>query len=95
MKRSEVLARLPFQVPDIKKKRVIVHSDIAANFEWRYRTIAPQLEAQLQKARESGMLAEQLAQMQQSMSAFTSQWLTTMEQSYREGQKLHLCYGKE
>lgn len=48
MKRSEVLARLPFQVPDIKKKRVIVHSDIAANFEWRY----------------------------------------------REGQKLHLCYGK-
>lgn len=113
MKRSEVLARLPFQVPDIKKKRVIVHSDIAAeaddqfaiahhlltpsedvvgiiaaNFEWRYRTIAPRLEAQLQKARESGMPAEQLAQMEQSMSAFTSQRLTTMEQSYREGQKL-------
>lgn len=70
MKREEVLKRLGFQVPEIKKKRVIVHSDIAAeaddhfavvhhlltpsedvkgiiaaNFEWRFRTI-PALQSQ-------------------------------------------------
>lgn len=64
MKREEVLQRLGYTVPDIKKKRVIIHSDIAAeaddqfaivhhllcptedvvgiiaaNFEWRFRTI--------------------------------------------------------
>lgn len=66
MKREEVLKCLGYDVPDIKKKRVILHSDIAseaddpfaivhhllcpteeivgiiaANFEWRFRTIPP------------------------------------------------------
>lgn len=70
MKREEVLQRLGYTAPDIKKKRVIVHTDlaaeaddhfalihhlltptedvvgiIAANFEWRFRTI-PSLKAQ-------------------------------------------------
>ena len=64
MKREQVLKRLGFRVPDIKKNRVIVHADIAAeaddpyavvhhlltpsedvvgiiaaNYEWRFRTI--------------------------------------------------------
>lgn len=30
MKRAEVLKRLGYEVSDIKKKRVIIHSDIAA-----------------------------------------------------------------
>lgn len=70
MKREEVLQRLGYTVPENKKKRVIVHTDlaaeaddhfalahhlltptedvvgiIAANFEWRFRTI-PSLKAQ-------------------------------------------------
>ena len=72
MKRAEILQRLGFSVPEIKRKRVIVHSDIAAeaddyfavahhlltpsedvvgviaaNFEWRFRTIPhPIMQAQ-------------------------------------------------
>lgn len=72
MKRAEILRRLCFSVPEIKRKRVIVHSDIAAeaddyfavahhlltpsedvvgviaaNFEWRFRTIPhPMMQAQ-------------------------------------------------
>ena len=72
MKRAEILRRLGFSVPEIKRKRVIVHSDIAAeaddyfavahhlltpsedvvgviaaNFEWRFRTIPhPMMQAQ-------------------------------------------------
>ena len=87
MKRQEILDRLGFTVPDIKKKRVIVHSDIAAeaddyfavahhlltptedvvgiiaaNFEWRFRTIKnPIMEAQR---------------------------LTSMEKSYQAGKEL-------
>lgn len=87
MKREEVLQRLGFTVPQIKKKRVIVHSDIAAeaddnfavahhllspsedvvgiiaaNFEWRFRSIPhPQMQAQR---------------------------LTSMEKSFAAGQKL-------
>lgn len=70
MRRTEILQRLGYTVPDIKKKRVIVHTDlaaeaddhfalvhhlltptedvvgiVAANFEWRFRTI-PSLKAQ-------------------------------------------------
>lgn len=76
MKRDEVLKRLGFYVPEGKKKRVIVDSDIAAeaddpfaivhhlltpsenvvgiiaaNFEWRYRTI-PALSPQRGKSME-------------------------------------------
>lgn len=78
MKRSEILGRLGYQVPDIKKKRVIVHSDIAAeaddqfaivhhlltptedvvgiiaaNFEWRFRTIPNLREQRLQSMEKS------------------------------------------
>ncbi len=74
MKREEVLQRLGYSVPDIKKKRVIIHSDIcaeaddhfaivhhlltptedvrgiiAANYEWRFRTI-PSLREQQGKS---------------------------------------------
>lgn len=85
MRRSEILNRLGYSVPDIKKKRVIVSADIAAeaddqfaiahhlltptedvvgiiaaNFEWRFRTI-PQLQ---------------------------NQRLQSLEKSFAEGQKL-------
>lgn len=85
MKREEILSRLGYTVPQGKKKRVIVHADIAAeaddqfaivhhlltpseevvgiiaaNFEWRYRTIPS-----LKKER-----------------------YTTLEKSYNEGIKL-------
>lgn len=85
MKREEILARMGFEVPQIKKKRVIVHSDIAAeaddffavvhhlltpsedvrgiiaaNFEWRYRTV----------------------------QSLAGQRLTSMERSYAAGKKL-------
>lgn len=84
MKRNEVLERLGFHVPEIKKKRVILHSDIAAeaddnfaiahhlltptedvvgiiaaNYEWRFRTIPhPAMKAQrftsMEKSFEAG-----------------------------------------
>ncbi len=84
MKRNDVLDRLGFHVPEIKKKRVILHSDIAAeaddnfaivhhlltptedvvgiiaaNFEWRFRTIPhPAMKAQrytsMEKSYEAG-----------------------------------------
>lgn len=81
MKRNEILQRLGFSVPDIKKKRVIVHSDIAAeaddyfavahhlltptedvvgiiaaNFEWRFRTI-PSLKSQAGQSMEKSYAA--------------------------------------
>lgn len=87
MKRAEILQRIGFTVPEIKKKRVIVHSDIAAeaddyfavahhlltpsedvvgviaaNFEWRFRTIPH--------------------------PAMQAQRLTSMEKSYTAGREL-------
>lgn len=82
MKRAEVVKRLGYEVSDIKKKRVIIHSDIAAeaddqfaivhhllcptedvvgiiaaNFEWRFRTIPalkPQAGHSMEKSYEEG-----------------------------------------
>lgn len=92
MKRAEILQRLGFTVPDNRKKRVIVHSDIAAeaddyfavahhlltpsedvvgiiaaNFEWRFRTIShPTMRAQRLTSLEKSYAAGQelLAQME-------------------------------
>ena len=40
MIRSEILQRLGYTVPDMKKKRVIVHADIAAEADDQFAKLA-------------------------------------------------------
>lgn len=113
MKREEILKRLGYSVPQIKKKRVIIHSDIAAeaddqfaivhhlltpsedvvgiiaaNFEWRFRTMGPMARAHIKKAEAAGLKGEQLQQIEKMAEEFEAQRLTSAQQSYDEGIKL-------
>jgi len=87
MRRSEVLQRLGFTVPEIKKKRVIVHADIAAeaddNFAVAHHLMSPSEDV-------VGIIAANFEWRFRTSSHPTmkAQRLTSMEQSYSAGQKL-------
>ena len=87
MKRAEILARLGFQVPDIKKKRVIVHSDIAAeaddNFAVAHHLLTPSEDV-------VGIIAANFEWWFRTIKhpSMQAQRYTSMEQSYAAGKKL-------
>lgn len=87
MKRADVLQRLGFTVPDNRKKRVIVHSDIAAeaddNFAVAHHLLSPSEEV-------VGVIAANFEwRFRTSRSPIMqAQRLISMEQSFAAGQKL-------
>lgn len=87
MKRSEILQRLGFSVPEIKKKRVIVHADIAAeaddNFAVAHHLMSPSEDV-------VGIIAANFEWRFRTSShpIMKAQRLTSMEQSFAAGKKL-------
>ncbi|HHV09865.1 MAG TPA: nucleoside hydrolase [Clostridiales bacterium] len=103
MKRDEVLARLGFTVPDLKKKRVIIHSDVKNEaddpFAIMHHLLTPSIEVKGIVAGHFEWIASMLPMFakQQGLSLeqleasdnnmFTARG-TSMELSYQEGKKL-------
>lgn len=85
MKRDEVLQRLGFTVPEIKKKRVIVHSDIAAEADDQF-AIAHHLLTPSEDV--VGIVAANFEWRFRTIPALKSQHGQSVEKSYAEGQKL-------
>lgn len=87
MKRSEILSRLGFTVPDIKKKRVIVHSDIAAEAD-DYFAVAHHLLTPTEEV--VGIIAANFEWRFRAIPhpQMQAQRFTSMEKSYAAGQKL-------
>lgn len=87
MQRSEILQRLGFTVPEIKKKRVIVHADIAAeaddNFAVAHHLMSPSEDV-------VGIIAANFEWRFRTSShpIMKAQRLTSMEQSFAAGKKL-------
>ena len=85
MKRSEVLDRLGFTVPQIKKKRVIVISDIDAEaddpFAITHHLLTPCFEVK-------GIIATHFEWRYKVYESLKSQRGTTLERSYAEGKKI-------
>ena len=85
MKRSEILDRLGFTVPQIKKKRVIIHSDIDAEaddpFAIMHHLLTPCLEVK-------GIIASHFEWRYKTFESLKSQIGTTLERSYVEGKKI-------
>lgn len=87
MKREQILERLGFCVPDNRKKRVIVHADIAAeaddNFAVIHHLLSPSEDVR-------GIIAANFEWKfrQSTHPAMQAQRLTSMEQSYEAGRRL-------
>ena len=85
MKRSEILERLGFSVPEIKKKRVIVVSDIKAEaddqFAIAHHMLTPCFELK-------GIIASHFEWRYRTFEQLKSQRGTSRERCYEEGQKI-------
>ncbi len=85
MTRNEVLSRLGYTVPEIKKKRVIIHSDIAAeaddHFAVAHHLLTPSEDV-------VGIIAANFEWRFRAIPPLQSQRYTSMEKSYQEGIKL-------
>lgn len=85
MKRDEILNRLGYQVPEIKKKRVIVHSDINAEADDQF-AIVHHLLTPTEDIR--GIIAANYEWRFRTIPSLKEQQGTSMEASYHEGEKL-------
>ncbi|MGN0998449.1 MAG: nucleoside hydrolase [Faecousia sp.] len=87
MKRAEILSRLGFAVPDIKKKRVIVHSDIAAEAD-DFFAVAHHLLTPTEDVR--GIICANFEWRFRTIPhpAMQAQRFTSMEKSYAAGREL-------
>lgn len=85
MQRAEVLERLGYHVPDIKKKRVIIHSDIAAEADDQF-AIAHHLLTPTEDV--VGIIAANFEWRFRTIPALQAQRLQSLEKSYEEGKKL-------
>jgi inosine-uridine nucleoside N-ribohydrolase len=90
MKREEILKRLGFSVPDVKKKRVIVHTDIACEADDHF-GVAHHLLAPSEIV--VGIIAGHFEYYNRVIPQLASQRLTSMEKSYAEGLKILECMG--
>jgi purine nucleosidase len=103
MKRNEVLARLGFAVPELKKKRVIIHSDVKNEaddpFAIMHHLLTPSVEVKGIVAGHFEWIARMLPtlaelqglsfeQMQTSNNNMFAARGTSMELSYQEGKKI-------
>ena len=85
MKRVELLDRLGYKVPEIKKKRVIIHADIAAEADDQF-AIAHHLMTPSEEV--VGIIAANFEWRFRTISGLASQRFTSMEKSYEEGKRL-------
>jgi inosine-uridine nucleoside N-ribohydrolase len=85
MKREEILQRLGYIVPEIKKKRVIVHSDIAAEADDQYAIVHHLLTPSENVV---GIIAANFEWRFRTFPRLASQRYTSMEKSYEEGRKV-------
>ncbi len=85
MKREEVLKRLEFSVPEGKKKRVIIHSDIAAEADDQFAIVHHLLTPSEHVV---GIIAANFEWRFRTIPALKSQRLQSMEKSYEEGKRL-------
>ena len=85
MKREDVLKRLMFTVPEIKKKRVIVHSDIAAEADDAFAVVHHLLTPSENVV---GIIAANFEWRFRTIDRLKDQRLTSMEKSYEEGKKI-------
>ena len=85
MKRSEILQRLLFSVPDIKKKRVIVCADIAAEADDQFALVHHLLTPTENVV---GIVAGNFEWRFRTIPALKPMAGMSMEKSYAEGQKL-------
>ena len=103
MKRNEVLARLGFTVPELKKKRVIIHSDVKNeaddHFAIMHHLLTPSIEVKGIVAGHFEWMASMipmfakmrgisLEQFEASSRGMFRARGTSMELSYEEGKKL-------
>lgn len=85
MKREDILARLKFTVPEIKKKRVIVHADIAAEADDQFAIVHHLLTPTEDVV---GIIAANFEWKFRSHEGLLKYRNTSMEQSYQEGKRL-------
>lgn len=85
MKRAEILERLGFHVPANKVKRVIVHSDIAAEADDQFAIVHHLLTPTENIV---GIIAANFEWKYRTLPALKSMRLQSMEKSYAEGKKL-------
>lgn len=85
MKRAEVLKRLGYEAPDIKKKRVIIHSDIAAEADDQFAIVHHLLCPTKDVV---GIIAGNFEWRFRTIPALKPQAGHSMEKSYEEGCKL-------
>ncbi|MDR2514754.1 MAG: nucleoside hydrolase [Christensenellaceae bacterium] len=85
MKREEILNRLGFKVPDSKKKRVIVHSDVACEADDHF-AIAHHLMTPSEII--VGIIAGHFEYCNRTIPEFAQQRFTSTEKSFAEGRKI-------
>lgn len=85
MKRDEVLKRLEYVVPEIKKKRVIIHADIAAEADDHF-AVAHHLLTPSENV--VGIIAANFEWRIRTHEALKSQRYKSMDMSYEEGEKI-------
>jgi inosine-uridine nucleoside N-ribohydrolase len=85
MKREEILNRLEFSVPDIKKKRVIVHTDIACEADDHFAVVHHLLTPSEMVV---GIIAGHFEYYNRVIPQLASKRFTSMEKSYAEGLKI-------
>lgn len=85
MKRSEILERLGYSVPELKKKRIIIHADIAAEADDQF-AIAHHLLTPYEDI--LGIIAGNFEWRHRTFEGLKHLRYTSMEKSYEEGKKL-------
>ena len=85
MKREEILKRLGFSVPEGKKKRVIIHSDIAAEADDQFAIVHHLLTPSENVV---GIIAANFEWRFRTVPSLQFMRLQSMEKSYTEGKKL-------
>jgi hypothetical protein len=85
MKREEILKRLGFSVPDSKKKRVIVHTDIACEADDHFAVVHHLLTP---SETVTGIIAGHFEYYNRVIPQLASSRFTSMEKSYAEGLKI-------
>ncbi len=85
MKRADILTRLGFTVPDNRKKRVIIHSDIAAEADDPFAIVQHLLTPSEDIA---GIIAANFEWKYRTHASLAREEKTSMEESYAVGKKL-------
>ncbi len=85
MKREEILSRLGFVVPEAKKKRVIVHSDVACEADDHYAIVHHLLTPSENVV---GIIAAHFEYYNRIVPQLAEQRYKSMGKSYAEGQKI-------